>query len=300
MSLVLIFAINHCKSDAMYPLYGGLSCDVSRNIITLGGAMLSSQLKFLGMLSTTVILGFLLNGCKPLNEPVVDESKQKAVVVDNKLLTIEAKVVPVQLPKLEYCKVDGCTKFNIQTVETNIPWINEYFIARIKKAEELAFSAEPNEPIDLVKHPNAGVSQSSTIARYISQFGNIVTFAIDSYSYSAGDAHGMHHTEYVNFDLKTKKRLSIHDIMVKGKEHEIVSKLYDANSLWLENHVIEKAKLQLSDNFYYGTNGLVFVYPLYELATYSEGISELTLPYRTASVLFKPQYLPSLPSYPSK
>ncbi|MGL5403789.1 MAG: RsiV family protein, partial [Acinetobacter sp.] len=48
----------------------------------------------------------------------------------------------------------------------------------------------------------------------------------------------------------------------------------------------------------YGVNGIVFVYPLYELASYAEGMSELTLPYYSAKKFIKSEYLPSLPKEP--
>jgi hypothetical protein len=43
--------------------------------------------------------------------------------------------------------------------------------------------------------------------------------------------------------------------------------------------------------------GVVFVYPLYELASYAEGMSELVLPYQQASGLIKAEYLPSFVDY---
>ena len=64
--------------------------------------------------------------------------------------------------------------------------------------------------------------------------------------------------------------------------------------------LMREAKLQLSDNFYYGASGIVFVYPLYELASYAEGMPELKLPYQMAKGLFKPEYLPNLPNYENK
>ena len=107
----------------------------------------------------------------------------------------------------------------------------------------------------------------------------------------------MYHVEYVNFDLQAKKRLALQDVLAKGAEAKVLSALYDANSMWLEEHNIERGKLQLSDNFYYGASGIVFVYPLYELASYAEGMTELNLPYQMTKGLFKPEYLPNLPNY---
>lgn len=75
--------------------------------------------------------------------------------------------------------------------------------------------------------------------------------------------------------------------------------LYAANQNWLEEHNVKKDQLEVSDNYYYGVNGIVFVYPLYELASYAEGMSELTLPYYAAKQFIKAEYLPSLPKEPN-
>ena len=241
----------------------------------------------------------VLTACHPRNEPVNDpDSKPKAAEVKAETIPlIESKAVAMTLPKSEVCDAEGCTRYSIQTVETNVDWINQYFADRIKKADPLAFSTEPNEKLNLADAADAGLGQSTTSVRYISQWGNIATFALESYTYTAGAAHGMYHVEYVNFDLKAKKRLALQDILAKGADPKVLNALYDANSMWLDEHNIERSKLQLSDNFYYGANGIVFVYPLYELASYAEGMTELKLPYHMVEALFKPEYLPNLPHY---
>ena len=258
--------------------------------------MLGSQYKVLGLVTAMILVGGI-SGCKPVNEPVNDGSSKKAEVTDSITPVIISKVVPMELPSAEVCLPEGCTQYSIQNVDTNIDWINDYFFDRIHKADPIAFEPKSAEKVVFNDPENVGLSQSTTTVRFISQFGNIATFTIDSYIYNAGAAHGMYHTEYVNFDLKNKKRLSLEDIVLKDAQPKILNALYDSNSIWLENHVIERAKLQLSDNFYYGVNGIVFVYPLYELASYAEGMSELTLPYRSAKALFKPEFMPSLPKY---
>ncbi|WP_154019437.1 RsiV family protein, partial [Acinetobacter baumannii] len=118
-----------------------------------------------------------------------------------------------------------------------------------------------------------------------------------TYSYSAGAAHGMSHQEFVNFDLLNKKHITVEELIKPDVEKQLVDALFDANTNWLQEHNISREKLQLSDNFYYGANGIVFVYPIYELASYAEGMSELTLPYFEAAKYIKPEYLPSVPNY---
>jgi len=131
----------------------------------------------------------------------------------------------------------------------------------------------------------------------LSQWYKVATFIVDSYTYSAGAAHGLYHKEFVNFDLSLQKRIALQDILIKGTERKVLDALYSANANWLNDHAITRDKLQLSDNFYYGVDGLVFVYPLYELASYAEGMPELILPYRVSQAVIKPEYLPSLPNY---
>ena len=140
-----------------------------------------------------------------------------------------------------------------------------------------------------------GLNQNSIYVRFISQQNNLATFVIQTYTYAAGAAHGMYHNEYVTFDLSTQKRLALTDILKPNVEAKVAEQLYDANSNWLIQKNITRDKLQLSDSYYYGVNGIVFVYPLYELTSYAEGMPELKLPYQTAKDLIKPEYLPSLP-----
>ncbi|GAA5631716.1 hypothetical protein Acal02_02356 [Acinetobacter calcoaceticus] len=228
-----------------------------------------------------------LVGCQPKQE-------QKATTEKVDIPLIHAKVVPVKLPKQKVCLEDGCTSYDLQTVETNQKWIDEYFVNRMKKAEPNAFANLTDQP---VKAPADGAAQneSSTYVRFVSQNYNLATFAIQSYSYSAGAAHGMSHQEFVNFDLTNKKHITVNELLKPDMNTKLRDELYAANQNWLEEHNIKKEQLQVSDNYYYGVNGIVFVYPLYELASYAEGMSELTLPYYAAKEFVKAEYLPSLP-----
>lgn len=228
-----------------------------------------------------------LAGCQPKQE-------QKATTEKVDIPLIHAKVVPVKLPKQKVCLEDGCTSYDLQTVETNQKWIDEYFVNRMKKAEPNAFANLTDQP---VKAPadEAAQNESSTYVRFLSQNYNLATFAIQSYSYSAGAAHGMSHQEFVNFDLTNKKHITVNELLKPDMNTKLRDELYAANQNWLEEHNIKKEQLHVSDNYYYGVNGIVFVYPLYELASYAEGMSELTLPYYAAKEFVKAEYLPSLP-----
>lgn len=53
---------------------------------------------------------------------------------------------------------------------------------------------------------------------------------------------------------------------------------------------VSQQEFRVSDNFYFGANGLVFVYPPYELAAYAEGLIELTLDYSLVNELLNKKY----------
>lgn len=247
------------------------------------------------ILSSTIFL----TACQPKGEgQSVGKSKEAIIQEKNDIqqLLVVSKTVLLPVKQAQSCDEEGCIRYDFQTVETNHPWINEYFTDRIKKADPVAFQTpSTGEKPKVIDEKNLG--EASILVRFIGQNQNLATFEMMSYIYSAGAAHGMYHNEYINFDLKTKNRIALEDLVVAGSEMKLVDALFSANSMWLQDHSIEQSKLQVSDNFYYGANGIVFVYPLYELASYAEGMSELTLPYHYTANLIKPEYLPNLPKY---
>ena len=243
---------------------------------------------------STLASAMFLVACqeKPAPQP------EQATVASQSLPLIEAKVERVELPKKQFCDEDGCTQYDFQNVKTNAEWIDAYFLDRMKKDVPNAFSADAHktQAVSEVEDVSPkGLNQNSIYVRFISQQYNLATFVIQSYTYAAGAAHGMYHNEYVTFDLNTQKRLALTDILKPNVEAKVAEQLYDANANWLTQHDITREKLQLSDNYFYGVSGIVFVYPLYELTSYAEGMPELKLPYQIAKDLVKPEYLPALP-----
>ncbi|MDV2438164.1 RsiV family protein [Acinetobacter gerneri] len=256
------------------------------------------QMKKQWLLAIPVCASLLfLSACQEKPAPSADANTPAAEQKNNASSTlIQGKVERIPLQKNQFCDDQGCTQYDLQTIKTNVPWIDEYFLQRIKKAVPTAFTNE-NKEAKADAEKVQGINQSTIYVRFISQNNNLATFMIYSYEYSAGAAHGMYHQEFVTFDLNKQKRLALSDILKPNTEATVAQALYEANANWLEQHNITPQKLQLSDNFYYGVNGLVFVYPLYEIAAYAEGMPELKLPYVSAKDVVKAEYLPSLPQY---
>lgn len=250
-----------------------------------------SGLIFLSLLSSMLMVSACQEKPAPQAEQAASTTQHAQVPL------IQAKVERVNVVKKQFCDEDGCTQYDLQTVKSNVPWLDEYFLNRIKKDVPGAFEKDQNhaQAESEAQSSPKGLNQNSIYVRFISQQNNLATFVIQTYTYAAGAAHGMYHNEYVTFDLSTQKRLALTDILKPNVEAKVAEQLYDANANWLIQKDITRDKLQLSDNYYYGVNGLVFVYPLYELTSYAEGMSELKLPYQVAKDLIKAEYLPSLP-----
>jgi hypothetical protein len=210
---------------------------------------------------------------------------------------IQAKSIAVKLPQAEICEQMGCTRYDLQTIQTNVAWINDYFLDRLKKMDPIAFEKYEGPQLDNDSLTALGLNQSRSHVQYLGQNGIFATFLLHSYNYNAGATHGLYHDEYVNFDLNEQKRIALQDLLITGMERQFADALYEQNALWLQNHGVAAETLQLSDNFYFDQKGLVMVYPLYALAAYSEGMTKLSLPYERLHKWVKPEYLPALPHY---
>ena len=244
----------------------------------------SGRMHKFSLISSVIVVALGLSACQKNGDTQQD------------IVLIDAKTVAVQLPQNEVCTVDGCTQYDFQNIQTGIAWIDDYFLDRLKKMDPVAFEKAKNLEQNTDNQKLPSISQANI--RFLGQNKNLATFVMHTYTYPAGAAHGMYHEEYVNFDLKNKKRITVQDLVQKESEAKLVQALYEYNQNWLLEKEIKAEDLKLSDNFYYGAQGIVFVYSLYDLASYADGMSELLLPYHAVEDLINPEYLPSLPQFP--
>lgn len=100
--------------------------------------------KLLPLISIMTVV--VLVGCQPKQD-------QTTKVEKNDIPLIQAKVVTVKIPKQKVCLEDGCTNYDLQTVETNQKWIDDYFVNRMKKAEPNAFADLPDQQVKEPANP---------------------------------------------------------------------------------------------------------------------------------------------------
>ncbi len=263
--------------------------------------LMIKNMKF--QLSVLIMSSVCLAACQPKDPPVNApvESKSNSSVTETSLPLIHATTQQVALAKSEACQpaesaddFATCSKYHVQTIQSNVKWIDDYFMQRLKADYVEAFDATPSTKVTLDPEMPS-INYATASVRFAGQHYHLANFEYFSDYFPVGAAHGMHHSDYVVFDLKSKQRLKLNDILLPASKEKLKAELYSYNSRWLEDHQISEQQLELSENFYYGSNGIVFVYPLYELASYAEGISELELPYWAAKEFIKAEYLPQLP-----
>jgi hypothetical protein len=116
----------------------------------------------------------------------------------------------------------------------------------------------------------------------------------DSYT---GGAHGSHHTEYANFNLKTGQRIKLEHILVDDYQQSLnaiaesnfrqIHDIEPEESLEDAGFWFEDNNFRLTDNFSINESGLTFFYNEYEIAPYYKGPTVLTLTYEELTDLIR-------------
>ena len=132
------------------------------------------------------------------------------------------------------------------------------------------------------------VSDSSNIQNYIT-----AKTQIEQYT---GGAHGMHNTEYFNIDTRTGDYITEEILFEPNKKADLTTLIKEllinrANS---KNDdaitLLDPESIAPNGNFYFSKEGIVYVYNTYEVAPYSDGLIEVTLPYDRVKTMINPNY----------
>lgn len=228
------------------------------------------------------LIGLGILGCQP-------QSSSVAIPETDQNVQIETKAVPLKGAAKVVCEIEGCIRFDLQTVDTNIDWINQYFVERIQHTEPVAFIKVIQKNPKKAHEPHY-LDQRSIKVEFMAQRAHLATFALKSSNLPRNHVQPMTHTEYINFDLQQKKRLALHQFLFNGSEQKLLEVMYRANAPWLNKQGIQRQQLKLSDNYYFDSSGLVIVYPAGELAPTAAGMPELKVPYADLKKVIRPEY----------
>ena len=233
---------------------------------------------------------------------------------------IMVKKEPAQYT-LPVCEGKDCPEVDIQRLETNKPWINQFLDRKILTLSNLQFSEEIAKPTTIQANLDRFVAaaKQDAIARgqpvayslqvdpdFLGQRGQVASFKIIT-AYYTGGAHGGASDNYYNLDLKQKKQLMLNDIVLPDQQQKLRDQLYMQFTEWVkkDDSKVNLAEYEqtwpftLTENFSFTDTGLLFSYGQYEIGPYVAGMPEFVVPYAQLNGIIKPEYLAAISSQPN-
>lgn len=258
--------------------------------------------RLLSMLVSTMILS------------VVSLSASATTLINN------LEYLDYELPKTiqERCiERDNCPNIEVNYLKTNHDWINKVTNARINN---LVINSKPSESAPVKTTGDAKVVKSAidnfvtaqfadlpddrsvsyelmVKPDYIGHVNSFEMFKVDAYIFTGG-AHGMPYSEYLIFDMNTKKQMRLEDMLVAGKKSGFKALAYDAYKTWVktvDKDVVNYEKswpFTLSENITLTDKGVDIQYQHYDIAPYAYGMPVLSIPYSKLRGIIKPNFLP--------
>ncbi len=111
------------------------------------------------------------------------------------------------------------------------------------------------------------------------QSKEIASIALTSYI-NTGGAHGALKIHFLNFDLKTGKRIDNLRLVKNTVEFAVKAKPYFEKAIINKGTSYDVNQFVLPENMGYSEDGLVLLYNINEFATYTNDIVEFTIPFK--------------------
>ncbi|HZW62923.1 MAG TPA: DUF3298 and DUF4163 domain-containing protein [Flavobacteriaceae bacterium] len=130
--------------------------------------------------------------------------------------------------------------------------------------------------------PDTGILWEAQIdGEILYQSEEIVTVALTVYT-NTGGAHGISTISLVNFHPDTGETLSAKDLFSDMGHFQSVAQLYFKKEIRnSESDYFDAASFVLPENIGYSNEGILLLYNVYEIAPYTSGITEVTVPFET-------------------
>lgn len=141
--------------------------------------------------------------------------------------------------------------------------------------------------------PDFGEYFENIITSVFDTTNNTITAKTEISSYTGG-AHGSYQILYYNIDKRNGDIL--HEQNIFNADSAQISSLLkeyvklSKNKMDAPVTILDENAIMPNGNFYFDKNGIVYVFNQYEIAPYSDGTIEVTVPYNKIEVLLKPEY----------
>jgi len=132
-------------------------------------------------------------------------------------------------------------------------------------------------------------------ANVLREDSSLTTVYISGTEY-VGGGHDADRFLLVNWNTKSSKTIKLDDIFIDGYHEKLIQiaerifrkneKLSDTASL--KNYLFEKGIFTLNNNFLITPTGITFLYNEYEVKPYTEGTTQIDIPYSQIASLLRP------------
>jgi hypothetical protein len=184
--------------------------------------------------------------------------------IDNNLVSNEINT-EISYSIIAALQIGESDTITTKTIEESIDAFNE---------EYNAFNAD---------FPNSALVWEAQIdGEVMFQSPKIISIAITSYV-NTGGAHGNTTISFLNFDAVTGKRILNKNLIKNEAAFKEAAKPYFEATIKEEDVLFDSDNFQLPANIGYNEEGIVLLYNTYEIAPYSTGIIEFTIPMNEVS-----------------
>lgn len=283
------------------------------------------------------LLVLMLAACQPQSEKQQSQEQATAASeIQSKPIRLEGELQKLNL-NLPSCDGNNCSVLQVERLQSNMPFVDQWVDQQISALLNEMLSDAPQQvtaasDVTVAASEITDISDKLKLEQKLALYKNafialddelkalsaghpinimikpkilnaeqpLATVVLNSSSYLGG-AHGASSQNYYNFDLNSKKRVVLNDILQPKQSAALKAKSYEAFKAWviasqLATDVAEYEQawqFNMTDNFYLGKQGLILQYAEYEIGPYVVGLPRLVIPYTDLAGILKPQYLPA-------
>ncbi|STZ01896.1 Protein of uncharacterised function (DUF3298) [Moraxella equi] len=207
-----------------------------------------------------------------------------------------AKIEPRWIERIVNKKITNDDNPKLLKFKQNVDGFVGEHLALINEMKEVA--KENGESFE-----SSAPSYAWTVApELIPAHKNLAQVAITGDVYMGG-AHGMPFMEYLMFDMDLQTQIEFSDVIVADKASDFHELAHAGFKEYLKNElqITTKKEIQeyeqtwqfeMTENAYFGKNGVVLVYQPYEMGGFAQGFVEIVVPYDGLQGIIREEYLP--------
>ncbi|OOF55784.1 RsiV family protein [Rodentibacter myodis] len=233
---------------------------------------------------------------------LLSKERLPAIFTEEDVVFKKAETIKYPPSKEDYVLEEGRIEYAISTLKTNIDWLNTLLWQELtRKAENVPTREQliagyqqdfEQTRKEMLKEPSIGFNLHRWVG-FLGQKEKLATFFVGFYDYTGG-AHGIGGNHYFTIDLTTHKILKLSDLFDEQTLPKLKALLWERYTEYgnvKEDEVFtSKDNFNVSENIYLDSEGVHFIYGVYEIQPYAAGEQDLTLEWWRLMELLKPDF----------